>query len=102
MENNYKHFGGHSGSGKSEMESYVILENIDFIFENIESIEKSIPDVLRTGCSGAGKTRQIVFDLKNIKPVSNNWRKLHGKPMLRKRNRMTKEKYWKQQFSFLL
>lgn len=52
------------------------------------------------GQSGSGKTFRTSISL-NIKPVSNNWRKLHHKPMLRKRNGMTKKKYWEEMLSFL-
>lgn len=52
------------------------------------------------GQSGAGKTFRTSTKL-NIKPVSNNWRKMHHKPMLRKRNGMTRKKYWEEMLSFL-
>lgn len=98
MEKNYNYFGRHAGSGKSAIEKITVLENF---FDNIPDENIKDGKLFILGQSGTGKTFRTSGSL-NIKPVSNNWRKMHHKPMLRKRNGITREKYWIDQLHFLI
>lgn len=88
---------GHKGSGKSETEMLTVIENLFYKLPP----QKAGKDIFVVGRRGAAKSFYFNTIMAKIKPVSNNWRKMHGKPMLRKRNGMKRTKYWQEQLSFI-